>query len=342
MEMTEMIKKYRNAVSIGLAAVGMVIILFYLYCDSACSYLKGEIFGVDLKYIGIGYMLVVAMAFLFKQMEFARMMLAMGVGAEIYLVAFQFREDVFCPFCLTFGAIVILMFLLNYDKPQASRSKVSRVLYTLGETNIPLLGKRIPLLILVTFGYLFVILTFSGSVTPAYGEERSPLPSYGGGAHELIVFTDYFCPPCQSLESELDPFVEELLSGKGVKVTFVDMPLHKLTPLYAKYFLYTANATGSSYKEILQARKVLFSLAKGNAAKNDRELEVKLREKGVVFKPFDPKPAYLELNRLIGQYKIRATPTCVIKYPGGEIRRYTGRDEIRKGITELRSAIKPG
>ena len=66
-------------------------------------------------------------------------------------------------------------------------------------------------------------------------------------------------------------YLNEFLSKGGVKVTFVDMPLHELTPLYAKYFLYVVNA-GGGYKEILHARKVLFELAIANAAATDNAL----------------------------------------------------------------------
>ena len=61
-----------------------------------------------------------------------------------------------------------------------------------------------PLLLFVILGYLFVVLTFSGSATPAYGAERPSAPSYGNVPYELIIFTDYFCPPCQSVESEME------------------------------------------------------------------------------------------------------------------------------------------
>lgn len=162
----------------ALALIGIVLMFFYSVCDTSCSYLKGDIFGIDLKYIGVGYMLAIIALALLKKMALVRILLASGIGVEVYLVAFQFREDVFCPFCLAFGAIVVLAFILNYEKPQTRGGWQKRVIYGLGETELPLIGgKGMPLLLFVILGYLFVVLTFSGSATPAYGAVLSNTPT---------------------------------------------------------------------------------------------------------------------------------------------------------------------
>jgi uncharacterized membrane protein len=332
------IRNHRDLMTIALALSGIVLMFFYSVCDTSCTYLKGDIFGIDLKYVGIGYMLAIIALTLCKQTALVPVLLASGIGVEVYLVAFQFREDVFCPFCLAFGAIVVLAFVLNYAKPRTRGGWRRRIIYGLGETDLPLIGKRrIPLLLFVILGYLFVVLTFSGSVTPAYGADRPSAPSYGTGPYELTIFTDYFCPPCQAVESDMDWYLNELLSKGGVKVTFIDMPLHELTPLYARYFLYVVNA-GGGYREILHARKVLFELATANAAATDKALAQKLNERGVVFKSYDPKPVYAVLDKTIKEFKANATPSCFFKYSNTDIRKYVGPDEIRKGLADLWSA----
>ncbi len=190
MNIWEKIRNHRDYITIALALIGIVLMFFYSVCDTSCTYLKGDIFGIDLKYIGIGYMLAIIVLALFKQTALVRILLASGIGVEVYLVAFQFREDVFCPFCIAFGAIVILAFFLNYEKPQARGGWRRRIIYGLGETELPLIGKKgIPLLLFVILGYLFVVMTFSGSVTPAYGAESPLAPSYGKGPYELSIRT---------------------------------------------------------------------------------------------------------------------------------------------------------
>ncbi len=118
MNLTARIRNHSDIITIALAVIGIVLMLFYSVCDTACTYLKGDIFGIDLKYIGIAYMLAIIAFGLSKQIALVRILLAAGIGVEVYLVAFQFREDVFCPFCLAFGAVVVLAFIVNYEGPQ--------------------------------------------------------------------------------------------------------------------------------------------------------------------------------------------------------------------------------
>jgi hypothetical protein len=331
----------RTVITIFLGVIGIGVILFYMLCDTSCSYLRGDVFGIDLKHIGIGYMLAIISFAAFRKMAYVRTLLALGIGVEIYLIAYQFVEEVFCPFCLSFAAIVMIAFALNHEKPLGYKNGwFKRITYGLGDVELsPFPGKRVPLMVFLFLGYLFVMLTFSGSTTPAYGAEKPPLPSYGSGPHELIVFTDYFCPPCQALESEMDPALDEILSRRGVRVTFVDLPLHKQTYLYAKYFLYVAK-TARNYKDILHARRVLFSIAKNQATADEEALSKALKAQGIVFEPYDLKPTYQALNHIIKTYKINTTPTCVVKYSDSDIRRYAGAFQIRNGLAMLRAAQK--
>jgi uncharacterized membrane protein len=185
------ISNNRDIMTIVLALIGIALMFFYFVCGTSCSYLKGDIFGIDLKYIGIGYMLAIIALALLKQTALVRILLASGIGVEVYLVNFQFREDVFCPFCIAFGAIVVLAFILYYEKPQTRGGWRKRIIYGLGETELPLIGRKgMPLLLFVILGYLFVVLTFSGSATPAYGAERPSAPSYGKGPCTITAFIE--------------------------------------------------------------------------------------------------------------------------------------------------------
>jgi thiol-disulfide isomerase/thioredoxin/uncharacterized membrane protein len=336
----EKIKKYRNALTIFLALAGIGIVAFYKVCDTACAYLEGDLLGVDLTYIGIGYILSLILMAAFRQTAYVRTLLAAGIGVELHLIAFQFQEEVFCPYCLAFAFIIITAFIINYEKPFIEeRSMWKRIIYGLGDVALlPLMRTRLPLTFFLVLGYIFIVLTFSGSSTPAYSAEKSLVPSYGSGKYELIIFTDYFCPPCQLLESEIDPALKEFLSHGGVKVTFVDLPIHKETKLYAKYFLYSAKA-GRNYKKILHARRILFFLAKNRTVLNEDDLKRALKEKHVSFIPYDVKPVYPLLNKIINTHKVKSTPTCVIKYSDSDVRKYTGLFEIQNGLAMLRATL---
>jgi len=334
----EKLKKTKLYATIILALAGIIDIWLYLYCDTSCMYLQGDIFGIDLKYIGIAYMLAIIAFAAFRQTAYVRASLAWGIGVEIHLVAYQFLEGIFCSFCLTFGAIIAIAFVLNYEKPIAVKKNLfMKSLYVLGDIDLPPFFKlRIPLLLIVLLAYCFIVMTFSGSPVPAYGAERSLIPSYGSGPYELIVFTDYFCHPCQALESEMDPALNDILSIGGVKVTFIDLPIHKQTMLFAKYFLYIAGVS-HNFKDVLHARKVLFSLAKNQNINNDDSLAKALTAKGISFTRYNLNEIYRALNQMIKTYSIRVTPTCIIKYSDSDIRKYSGVSEIRNGLAMLRA-----
>jgi hypothetical protein len=341
--MAAFIDKHRNAMTMGLALAGIALMAFYAVCDTSCAYLKGEVWGVDLKWIGMAYMLAIIGFAACKQASFVRALLAAGIGVEAYLIAFQFQEDVFCPFCLAFAAMVLAAFILNYDiSTRIKGSWRDKVLYAFGDVALPPAAHiKLPVLLFAVMGYLFMSLAFSGSATPAYGQDKTAVPSWGSGRYELLVFTDYFCHPCQSLEAQLEPALEDILSKRGAKVTFIDLPIYKLTPLYNKFFLYAAR-TGGDYSAILHARRVLFNLAKTLAAADDAALAKAFLAEGVAFKPFDVEPVQASFNGIIKKHKVDSTPTCVIKYSAQDIRTYHGPQEIMAGIATLRKSMKKG
>lgn len=67
-----MIRKYRHILTIFLALIGIGIMAYYDYCDTTCSYLNGDIFGLDLKCVGMPFMAAVIVFIVFKQNAFGR------------------------------------------------------------------------------------------------------------------------------------------------------------------------------------------------------------------------------------------------------------------------------
>ncbi|MEE9910974.1 MAG: DsbA family protein [Deltaproteobacteria bacterium] len=328
-------------ITILLAAIGVGIMAYYDYCDTTCSYLKGDIFGIDLKWVGSAFMVAVIIFAALKQTAFVRMLLAAGLGVEVHLYAFQVQNDVYCPFCLAFSIMLILSFVINYEVPSAWRERRSRMwLYFLGEVNVPMLKlKRFPLLLMSVLGYLAILLTFTGSVTPAYGQDSDrTIPSLGKGRYEVIMFADYLCPPCRRIDTKAEPLLKELLAAGHVRVTFVDVPFSAVTPMYAKYYLYAVNA-GADEHGILHIRRVLFDAAQGKNIKMEDDLVRYLKEQKISWKAMNEKSIFPLLSKVIKENKVDATPTCVIKYSATDIKKYVGDDEAWDGLTKLKSHL---
>ncbi len=341
MKRADIIKKYRHIATIALALAGIGIMAYYDYCDTACSYLKGDIFGIDLQWVGIAFMSMVIIFAVFKQTPFVRVLLAAGLGVEVHLYAFQMQNDVFCPFCLAFSVMLIASFFINYEVPSMWHENRRRMwLYFLGEVNIPMFKiKRLPLLLVSVLGYLTILLTFSGSVTPAYGQESArAIPSLGKGSYEVIMFADYFCPPCRRIDTKAEPLLKELLATEKVKLTFVDVPFNRATPTYAKYYLYAVNAD-PGMNNVLHVRRVLFDAAQGRNIQDEGELVAYLREQKMAWKVMNEKSIFPLLSAAITRHQVDTTPTCVIKYSVADVKKYIGDDEIWDGLTKLKAHL---
>jgi uncharacterized membrane protein len=342
MAIKEFIKKYRNIITIVLALIGIGIMAYYDYCDTACSYLQGDIFGIDLKWIGIAYMTVIIIFAAFKQSDFVRALLAAGLGVEIFLFSFQLRNNILCPYCLAFAVTVIAAFIVNYDaSPSWLQNPRKMWLYFLGEVNFPMFKiKRLPLAVVALIGYFFVFLTFTGSVTPAYAQDKNAaIPSLGKGSYEILVFADYFCPPCRRIDTKAEPLLKELLETGKIKLAFVDVPFSKPAPTFAKYYLYAVNANDSA-DNILHVRKVLFDAAQVKRVQDENALVEFLKEQKITLKIMDEKSVFPLMTAIIKEHKINATPTCVIKYSATDIKKYVGDDKIWEGLTELKKHLQ--
>jgi hypothetical protein len=295
----------KDKINIFLALAGIGLVFIYAYCGDICSYLKGSIFGIDLKYMGVLFMGSIIALSLFNRKEYRLLLLSAGVGAEMYLIGFQVQNDVFCPYCLTFGIVLLLLFAMNVDW-----------------------SKRKLIAVCAILGLLLFAVFFDGTVTPAFAEE--PLqPSFGNGRVHVRIYSDYFCNPCSKLDPEIAAPIANLVKKNVIRVTFVDTPVHQHTTLYARYFLYSLNEK----KDIDNANKVrhvLFQAAAQNIS--DREqLEAYLKKNGVKYKVYDPSASFNILTGYLAEDKIRSTPTAVIID--------SGRKQVVKGSANIAKAI---
>ena len=62
-----------------------------------------------------------------------------------------------------------------------------------------------------------------GIVSPVFGEGEI-LPSFGNGAIKVVLYADYFCPPCRGIEPQLEPLITDLMKTGKINLIFVDTP----------------------------------------------------------------------------------------------------------------------
>lgn len=293
--------------------IGIVIALLPNICKESCVYLQGSIFGSNLNYLGIFYMGMLALSNLMKRGLIFLSLLSFGIGAELYLIGFQITNSVYCYYCLSFGAVIFLLFLLNFER-----------------------SKKIFITISVVLGFILFFVLFKGTVTPVYAEDPL-LPSFGNGQIKVRLYADYFCGPCSALEPKLEPVITDLVKKDIINVTFIDTPMHAQTTLYARYFLYILNEK-KDFDHALLARAALFEAAKERITESEK-LETFIKEKGIRFKPFDAKPTFGIFSSYLKEDRINSTPTCII-YNGEKKDKFTGATDIIKAIEGLKPLQK--
>jgi thiol-disulfide isomerase/thioredoxin len=180
---------------------------------------------------------------------------------------------------------------------------------------------------------LLTVCLFLASTPVSAGQAPRSLFSHGSGPVEVLIFTDYFCPPCQAVEPYLDDALVKL-HQMGASITFVDMPIYALTPVFSRYFLYAANAS-SSFADILRIRQVLFDIAKAKTVHSEADLIQALRQNQIPLALLDVKPLFDQWVALINRFEVKSTPTCVVTRPDQEMTRYSGGRSIATGVDAL-------
>ncbi len=115
---------------------------------------------------------------------------------------------------------------------------------------------------------VFLIFFSLLTAAPAHAA-KADLPSFGKGKIEVRLYTDYFCGPCGRMEPRVEALLADLVKRNTVTLIFVDTPIHRFTPLYAKYFLYILN-NDRAFAHVLQYRALLFEAAKGKIETGDK------------------------------------------------------------------------
>jgi thiol-disulfide isomerase/thioredoxin len=162
------------------------------------------------------------------------------------------------------------------------------------------------------FGLFSMVLVGLIAAGCGWAEERNPpFPSYGSGPVEVRLYTDYFCPPCREMEPYVEPLLKNLLGKNAIRLTLVDVPNSKLSPLFARNFLY-ALRKNNDLEHAFRVRNILSEAAIRKNVTTQERIETLFKEKGIPFSSFDAKPAFDHYNILIKEDKINGTPTCVV------------------------------
>ncbi len=303
------ISDHRRVINIALTLLGLVVIVLYYYCGSSCLYLAGNVLGVDLKLWGVAFLWLLTMLVLFRMHTFCCFLVSVGLGGEIFLVGYQIFHRTYCPFCLILALIVFALFVMNLNK------------------------KKLTLILLsVALGLVFLSAFFQ-SVPLKIETGVRALPSFGRGDIKVRLYTDYFCGPCRAVEPEAENLLYELARKDRINLTFIDMPIHRPTPVYTAYYLFLSQRE-RGLDRILRIREVLFQAAE-KKIEDSRALQDYLHRAGFDVQRMDEKTGAADIAKYLLEDQVGGTPTLIV-VQGNKKMKYFGRAEVIKGLQSLR------
>ncbi|MDR2861366.1 MAG: thioredoxin domain-containing protein [Syntrophobacterales bacterium] len=300
------LSRHRQILNIALTIAGFVLLGFYYFCGSSCLYLAGEVFGIDLKIWGFIFLSALLVVSILKQDILIAVILAGGLGGEIFLVAYQITHKTYCPYCLVLAFLIGLLFIINLSK--------KRLILSLA---------MIPVGFLVFFFFFQSIPLKTSDVG---------LPKFGQGSINVRLYSDYFCDPCQKLEPEAEKILYELVRDNKIHLVLVDVPINRNTPLYSSYYLTLAQQERSLDK-IIHIRQLLFAAAKEKIT-DSQELAKYLEDRGIpkVTDLIDPS---VEILQYMEEDDASSTPLLVVDRGKGK-ETYMGVKKILSTLEELK------
>lgn len=128
-----------KVLNIFLPLAGIALMLFYEYCDTSCLYLKGTFMGIDLKWVGVIYMIVLLTStfslwgsYIVIAGHCRTVLISAATGVEFFLIGWQIVKDTYCPFCLAFSACIFILLGINLTSMNKKLMLISMVVAVLG------------------------------------------------------------------------------------------------------------------------------------------------------------------------------------------------------------------
>ena len=161
--------------------------------------------------------------------------------------------------------------------------------------------------------------------TPKTTKQQTAYPIYGDGSIEVRLYTDYFCPPCRAMKSEIDSVLRELVENNKVRLILVDMPRTKDSVEYAKEYLRCLHLYLNDIDTAITLKSHF-----NYAAEHGYPISDYLNSMGIArAKGYDASISTVLAfyNSKISEDQVQATPTCVI-IENGKKASYVGQDKI--------------
>ena len=289
-----------------LAGLVLSIVSLLKICSSCSATAQYRVFGMDFGWFGIIFFVILAIVILLsKYLDWtgwlASLMIFSSAGAEVRFIWIQKYEiGQWCPICLSIAAAVFIAcigivwyVLQNYTAKGASMK--SKLVY-------------------VVFITIFFLFGLGGAIVGVKKEaDAAELDLFLGktSSQTTVYFiSDWFCPVCRKIEPAIEKMYPEL--AKSVRISFVDLPIHKETLNYTPYNLQFISFEKGKY---ISLRKALTELSIKTKNPTEAQVQAAVAPLGVKLRQVNYADTLYGMQAnltLYRGYSVTATPTVVV------------------------------
>lgn len=289
-----------------LAGLALSVASLMKVCSSCSATAQYRVFGMDFGWFGVSYftvlVIVIALRRCWARLDLLLFLLLFAsLGAEARFIWIQKYEiGQWCPICLSLAVAVLVACLgivwymfQNYTaKGAAMKSK----------------------LICIVFISICFIVGLGGAVVGVKKEaDAAELDLFLGkttSATTVYFVSDWFCPVCRKIEPSIEKMYPEL--AKSVRISFVDLPIHKETLNFTPYNLQFISFEKAKY---ISLRKALTALALKTKNPTEAEVQAAVAPLGVKLRQVSYADTLYGMQSNLTVYRgygVNATPSVVV------------------------------
>jgi thioredoxin family protein len=275
-------------------------------CSSCSETARYRVFGMDFGWFGIAFFVVLTIVIALQSRYagfswIASLMFFASAGAECRFIWIQKYEiGQWCPICLSIASAVFIACIgitwytfQNYSAKGAAMK--SKLVY----------------IVLVT---IFFITGLGSSMVGVKKEaDAAELDLFLGKVSSpttVYIVSDWFCPSCRKVEPAIEKMYPEL--AKVVKISFVDLPIHKETLNFTPYNLQFLSYEKAKY---ISLRKALAELSLKTKNPSEAEVQAAVMPLGVKLHQANYSDTLygMQFNLTVYRgYGVNSTPSVVV------------------------------
>lgn len=289
-----------------LTGLALSVVSLLKICSSCSATAQYRVFGMDFGWFGIVFFAILTVAVVLRIYSdladlLVSLMIFSSAGAEVRFIWIQKYEiGQWCPICLSLAAAVFIACIgITWYKLQKYTAKGASM------------KSRLVYVVFITICFMFGL---GGAIVGVKKEaDAAELDLFLGktSSQTTVYFiSDWFCPVCRKIEPSIEKMYPEL--AKSVRISFVDLPIHKETLNFTPYNLQFISFEKGKY---ISLRKALTELSTKTRNPTEAQVQAVVAPLGVKLRQVSYADTLYGMQANLAVYRgysVNATPTVVV------------------------------